>query len=128
MIHLWGLHDAKQDCEIPTKFPERRNENIEAVVFTPDSQTVLAFIPKFEKSSWLDRLWVQSDVDSFHHVGTLAVSHTLSRNVTMPILDTDLLFSRACFCPDTPNLQCQQMTVGALKFGAIEKIELRCPP
>jgi WD40 repeat protein len=100
-IHLWGLHDAKQDREIPIKFPERRNENIEAVVFTPDSQTVLAFIPKFEKSSWLDRLWVQSDVDSFHHVGTLAVSHTLSRNVTTPILDADLLFSRACFCPDS---------------------------
>jgi WD40 repeat protein len=99
-IHLWGVHDAKEDREIPIKFPERRNEFIRAVAFTPDSQTVLAFIPKFEKSSWLDRLWVQSDVDSFHHVGTSLVSHSLSQDVTTPILDTDLLFSRACLRPD----------------------------
>jgi hypothetical protein len=99
-IRVWGVNEAKGDVDIPLDFPARRDESVASVAFTPDSQTVLAFIPKFEKPGRWDRLWRQRSVDSFEHVGTLIVRHSLSEKVTMSLLDTDMLFTDGCFCPD----------------------------
>jgi WD40 repeat protein len=103
-IRVWGVHDAKDDVEIPLNFPARRNASIEAVAFTPDSQAVLAFIPKFEKATWWDRLWRASSVDSFDHVGAMILRHSLSEKVTTSLLDTDVLYTNGCFCPDAGQI------------------------
>ncbi len=97
-IRVWGVREASDDVEIPLDFPPRRDESVESVAFSPDSQTVLAFIPKFEKQGWWDRIWRQKSIDSFEHVGTLVLRHSLSEKVTKTALDSDLLFTKARFC------------------------------
>jgi WD40 repeat protein len=110
-IRVWGVREAREDLEIPLNFPPGRDESVESVAFAPDSQTVLAFIPKFEKAGWWDRISGQRSVDSFDHVGTLILRHSLSEKVTKTVLDSNLLFTKACFCFGVSELaMCPEMS------------------
>ena len=96
-IHIWNVNDPKKDFEVAPTFAPNASQAIYAAAFTPDSRSIVAFIPKYEKPGFWERLQTQSSVDMFENVGSRIVSYDVARRILVPILDTEVKFDDVRF-------------------------------